>query len=81
MTPEEIQRTMDFNLKIQADLNVGTEQFRENDRLLQVRQDRLDRQQKATQNELDTLVSVTRDLVTVSRQTLHRVQDLEAGDR
>lgn len=80
MTPEEIQRTMDFILKTQADFNVRIEELRKNDRRLQESQNRLGRQQRATQRQIDTLASVARDLVIVSRQTLHRVQDPESRE-
>jgi hypothetical protein len=71
MTPEEIQRMMDFILQSQADSVTRMDRLEKDQR-------RLLRQQAASRRDLDTLVSVTRDLVQVSRQTVRRVQDLES---
>jgi hypothetical protein len=73
MTPEEIQRTMDFILQNQADSHVRMAQ-------LEDKHYRLVEAQEATNRDLDTLVGVTRDLVRVSRQTVRRVRNPESRE-
>jgi hypothetical protein len=73
MTPEERQRAMDFILKSQADSLIRMDRLEESQR-------QLDRKQAATQSELDILVSVTRDVVALSRRTIRRVDRLESGE-
>ncbi len=73
MTPEEIQRTMDFILQNQADSHLRMER-------LESQQERLISTQETTRQDIDTLVRVTQDLVRVSRQTVHRVRKLESQE-
>jgi hypothetical protein len=87
MTPDERQRAMDFILKSQADSVVRMERFdeaqRQSDearRQSDEARHQLERQQIATQSELDTLVLVTRDLLAISRHTIRRVENLESGE-
>jgi hypothetical protein len=64
MTPEELKRTMGFILRSQADSVVRMDRLAERD-------DRL-------QAQIDGLVSATRDLLTISRHALDRLEG-EAG--
>jgi hypothetical protein len=63
MTPEEINRTMEFILRSQADSVIRMERFSERDERLQA--------------QIDSLASATRDLLTISRNTLDRLDRLE----
>ncbi len=63
MNPEEIKRTMDFILQSQADSVVGLDRLAERDERLHA--------------QIDGLVSATRDLLTISRHVLDRLDRLE----
>ena len=63
MTPEEINNTMDFILRSQADSVVRMDHLEERDERLQA--------------QIDSLASATRDLLTISRHTLDRLDRLE----
>ena len=67
MTPEEIQQTIDFILRSQADSTVRMDRMEE----------RFQRQDERLQAQIDDLASATHDLLTVSRQTLDRLDRLE----
>ena len=69
MTPEEIQRTMDFILKSQADSVVRMDRMEE----------RFQQQDERLQAQIDGLTSATHDLLIVSRQTLARLDRLEGS--
>lgn len=73
MTPDEFQRTVDFIVQNQAESHGRMDRI---ERL----QGRLSHAHERSQQEIDTLVEVTRDLVRVSRQTIHRVQNLESQE-
>ena len=63
MSPEEIQRTMDFILQSQANAAIRMEEVEENHR----------RQQQ----EIDGLIVISHDLVRVSRLSLQKTDGLE----
>ena len=88
MTPDEIQRTMDFILQSQADSTVRMSRVEESHKQLKERQDQLQNQQASSQlqfqrqdqrlqEQIDGLAAATRDLVEVSRHTLKRLDHLE----
>lgn len=65
MTPEQIQSTIDFILRNQANSAIRMEQIEEINQKLQ--------------RKIDALVEVSHDLVRVSRQSLRRIERLEQG--
>ena len=63
MTPEEIQRTMDFILRSQADSVIRMDRLDEKQR-------ELEQNIEKTQQEIDTLVGITRDHLRWTSQLL-----------
>ena len=73
MTPEEIQRTMDFILRSQADSVVGMERMKEN---MEAAHANFQKQDGKLQEQLDILAAAARDLVKVSRRHEKRIARL-----
>ena len=78
MTPEEIERTMEFILQSQANSAVRMdrleEERKESDKTFQEKSDKL-------QEQLVVLADVTREHLAASRQLLASVRTLEESDR
>ena len=95
MTPEEVQRTMDFILSSQADSAVRMDRLEENltrlernhtraeERLTRVEKNlsRFEESLREQKENLGVLLSVTQDLVRVSKIHEERLTRLESGKK
>ena len=63
MSPEEVQRTMDFILQSQANSTIRMEEIEE--------------KHKKQQQEIDGLIEISHDLVRVSRANMQKADGLE----
>lgn len=90
MTPEQIQRTIDFILRSQADSAARMEALERSQRRLQDRQEKFQEQLAAShdhfqaqderiQSQIDGLAEVSLNLVHVLRLTTSRLDRLEQG--
>ena len=84
MTPEEIQRTMDFILSNQADSVVRMEELERREKRFQTKfessQQRFQEQNALLQTQIDDLVRASHHLVESQRQTISRLDRLEKRD-
>jgi hypothetical protein len=70
MTPEQVQRTMDFILQSMANATIRAEQFDEDMR-------RFRESQEVQKTEIEDLKLASRDLLESSRNTIERTNQIE----
>jgi cell division protein FtsB len=75
MTPDEIERRMDFILESQANSVVRMDRLEENMSRLEVNMDRFEARNEKLQAQIDTLREASRDLLRVSRRLLESSPD------
>ena len=85
MTPEQVQRTMDFILRSQADSVIRMDRLEEARKKHEEAQKKFDRKTQTQIRELrakvDSLAGDVRDLVKTSQNTIKRTRALEESDR
>jgi hypothetical protein len=78
MTPEEIQRTMDFILESQSNSNARMDRLEQNMDRLQQNMDQLELDLKRQSETVEGLLRVSQALLTVSANIVDRTKRLES---